>query len=300
MIKKDVKDIDENNLDNHKTCFIVTPIGEAGSETRRHIDGIIDAAIVPILEEGINGMKYTYEVAHRLYDSTTIVKQIYEKLVFCDLVIANLTWLNPNVMYELAIRFCIGKPTIVIANFDTKLPFDIKDQRVLFYVNDAQGILDLKVGLKNILKTIDYNGEPNSPVYDAVKEIQFINTLKTNKPNSTDINALSMILERINDINNKININIQQEKVFTPNFDDTIQNVSEMIWIDRFNELQTKADYIKNNKTIDTNIKLSKISLLNMFDELMNDFGCLSHKSKRIYRAKMSILKDLILNLKND
>jgi len=32
-----------------KKCFIVTPIGGENEPIRRHIDGIIDAAIIPAL-----------------------------------------------------------------------------------------------------------------------------------------------------------------------------------------------------------------------------------------------------------
>ena len=34
-----------------KTCFIITPIGKENSDIRRKMDGIIDAAIDPVLEE---------------------------------------------------------------------------------------------------------------------------------------------------------------------------------------------------------------------------------------------------------
>lgn len=37
--------------DKKKKCFIITPIGDDGTEIRRHIDGMIDAALRPILEE---------------------------------------------------------------------------------------------------------------------------------------------------------------------------------------------------------------------------------------------------------
>ena len=34
-----------------KTCFVITPIGENGSITRRKIDGLIDEVIRPVLEK---------------------------------------------------------------------------------------------------------------------------------------------------------------------------------------------------------------------------------------------------------
>lgn len=34
-----------------KKCFIITPIDNEGSQMRRHIEGIVNSAITPVLEE---------------------------------------------------------------------------------------------------------------------------------------------------------------------------------------------------------------------------------------------------------
>ena len=34
-----------------KKCFIITPIGDEGSDIRRHIDGVNNAAIRPALDK---------------------------------------------------------------------------------------------------------------------------------------------------------------------------------------------------------------------------------------------------------
>ena len=47
--------MDENIKDTKKKrCFVITPIGDEKSEIRRHIDGIIDEAIVPALGEAVS------------------------------------------------------------------------------------------------------------------------------------------------------------------------------------------------------------------------------------------------------
>ena len=51
-----------------KTCFVITPIGENGSITRRKIDGLIDEVIRPVLEK----LNYTVIVSHRINDSGTM------------------------------------------------------------------------------------------------------------------------------------------------------------------------------------------------------------------------------------
>ena len=44
-----------------KRCFIITPIGNDNDSIRRHIDGIIDAAIKPALEPD-----YEVVAAHKI------------------------------------------------------------------------------------------------------------------------------------------------------------------------------------------------------------------------------------------
>lgn len=122
-----------------KKCFIVTPIGKENDPIRRHMDGIIDAGIKPVL-----GNEYEISVAHRIYQPGSINKQVIKEIYEADLVIANLTGNNPNVMYELSFRYSLGKPTIVIAEKGTSLPFDVIDERTFFYVNDFLGVLELQ------------------------------------------------------------------------------------------------------------------------------------------------------------
>lgn len=180
-----------------KTCFVITPIGPEGSEIRRHIDIVIDDAIIPAL-----GEDYEPIIPHRLLESTAITKQIYQSLNESDLVIANLTKLNPNVMYELAIRFCIGKPVIIIAEKDTDLPFDVKDQRAVFYVNDYRGTLELKSNIKKAVTSIVYSDNPSSPIHDALGEVSLFQQLKSDSEESSNISgeAITLILKKLDSL----------------------------------------------------------------------------------------------------
>ena len=59
-----------------------------------------------------------------------IIQPIYES----DIVIADLTGLNPNVMYELGLAHSFNKKTIVITKDDlSQLPFDLKQYRAKDY-----------------------------------------------------------------------------------------------------------------------------------------------------------------------
>ncbi|AGK97960.1 hypothetical protein [Clostridium pasteurianum] len=190
-----------------KKCFIVTPIDEEGSPMRRHIEGIIDSAIFPVLEND-----YKIDVAHRIYTPGSIGKQAISSIYEADLVIANLTGLNPNVMYELAFRHALRKPVITIMEKgDKKLPFDVVTERTIFYINDSKGVLELKEELKKqveALKIIDCNTLDN-PIFSAlestIEEKNILGKIKESEP--IDANAVKYILDRLDKIENKIENN---------------------------------------------------------------------------------------------
>lgn len=181
-------------------CFIITPIGDDSDPIRRHIEGVIDAAITPSLSD-----KYDIVVAHKISEPGSITKQVISEIYNSKLVIANLTNRNPNVMYELALRQAIGKPAIMIAEKGTPLPADIITQRTIFYYNDAKGVLELREELIKAEKEIDYEIK-SGPIYDVLGDISNDTKLIENaeQTHNDDIQPLEYILKRLNRIEDAI------------------------------------------------------------------------------------------------
>lgn len=73
-----------------------------------------------------------------------IIKQINES----RLIIAEISQSNPNVFYEVGYSHALNKPTILIAEKTTKLPFDVSPFRTLFYENTIAGKQKIEDGLK--------------------------------------------------------------------------------------------------------------------------------------------------------
>ncbi|WP_416899250.1 MAG: hypothetical protein ACMVY4_05905 [Minwuia sp.] len=103
-----------------KTCFVICPIGESGDEVRNWSDDVFFGLIQPIADD------FGY-VARRAIDDAKpgeITNHMIRDIFESDLVIADLTLLNPNVFYEIGIRHITKKPYIHLARAGTKIPFD--------------------------------------------------------------------------------------------------------------------------------------------------------------------------------
>lgn len=85
------------------------------------------------------------------YISDDILKHIIKNIVRARLIIAILDGRNPNVFYELGIAHSLNKPTILLANTQTKIPFDLQNQYFILYKNEGELKDDLKNALFNIL-----------------------------------------------------------------------------------------------------------------------------------------------------
>lgn len=202
-----------------KRCFIITPISNDNDSIRRHIDGIIDAAIKPALEPD-----YEVVAAHKITETGTITKQIIKEIYQDELAIANLTGNNPNVMYELAIRYCLGKPVLTIAEKGTNLPFDVMPERTIFYVNDPQGSLDLKDAIRSYVLNVDL-AKRESPIHAILKEIdadaEALSIIKSSKKGTLPQGSTNEVLIHIL---NKLD---QMEKAIARNQTETVDSERE-------------------------------------------------------------------------
>lgn len=192
------------NEDKKKTCFIITPIGKENTPIYRHINGVIDECIYPVLSD-----KYDITVAHRINKPGSIYKQIIQEIYNADLVIANLTETNPNVMYELAFRHSINKPVIMIMEEgEYDLPFDVKGERTIFYNNDFQGAITLKENLKKMVSSIEKAKGKNSysPIYDVIGNTEIENSIikKLDNKNVKDISEFKYILGKLDEIQSEV------------------------------------------------------------------------------------------------
>lgn len=194
----------ETDIQDKKHCFIVTPIGGNGSDIRRATDGVISSVIRPLLQS--HG--YETHVAHEISKSGSINRQIIKHILDDDLVIANLTGLNPNVMYELAVRHATAKPVLTISEEGTKLPFDVADERTIFYTNDMSGVSELTAQLDLAIQSIKTNESHDNPVTRASQRVVV--------PEGEDIGLKEFIVKEIGSFRQEISDQLRKNQQYQP------------------------------------------------------------------------------------
>jgi len=110
-----------------KVCFYIAPIGESESEQRKHSDLFLGSIIEPALEEF--GLKVVR--ADQIGKPGMITKQVIEYILKARLVIADLSFHNPNVFYELSLRHACCLPTVHVIRSCEKIPFDLEQFRTI-------------------------------------------------------------------------------------------------------------------------------------------------------------------------
>lgn len=98
-------------------------------------------------EEDINVVRIDEESGPGL-----IIQDITRAIQESKLVIADISPVNANVFYEVGFAHALNKPTILIAEKGTKLPFDVSPFRALFYENSIGGKKKLEEGLRKHIK----------------------------------------------------------------------------------------------------------------------------------------------------
>ena len=110
-----------------KICFVVAPIGDEGTETRKRSDQVFTHVISPAVRE----KQYAPFRADHLGEPGLITSQVIQHIVDDPLVVADLTDRNPNVYYEVAIRHVLRRPLVQLIQKGEKLPFDIAGMRTI-------------------------------------------------------------------------------------------------------------------------------------------------------------------------
>ncbi|MBS1636165.1 MAG: hypothetical protein JST26_09630 [Bacteroidetes bacterium] len=121
-----------------KTCFIIMPFSKAVVKNDKLNEATLTYLYNDFIKKAVSEYKKddttVFDDVSRFSSKVgSIVSGIVEKLNAADLVIADLTGLNSNVMYELGVRHTLKRGTIIITQDISTLPSDLRDYLCIQY-----------------------------------------------------------------------------------------------------------------------------------------------------------------------
>jgi hypothetical protein len=150
------------------TCFYSSPIGEVGSEQRKHSDGLLKTLVRPAI--AVLDPKMGVNRADRL-PSSPITADIFKHVFRSRLLIADLSFHRPNVLHEVGLRHATGKPCVLISRKEDPIPSNLKDVRVV--VIDTSHVWDFILDIEarraeltaHARWALSTEGQDSSPVH---------------------------------------------------------------------------------------------------------------------------------------
>lgn len=208
-------------------CFVIGPIGNKfasiGSPERDMYEDaldVFDKVIFPAcLENSLEPVR-----ADRIAMAGDITEQVFRHLYDDDVVIADVSGGNPNVMYELGLRHTRDSLTIQIGEFG-QLPFDVSAVRTIKFSRSERGLIDarkeltqaLAVGLSEgadpVTATRVWMGSGRALPVDTMEE-------SSSLPSTTEVESVAPdgLLERMQTV----------EEVF-PKLGNTAETIGQLI-----------------------------------------------------------------------
>jgi hypothetical protein len=148
-----VNETDEHTAGLSLTCFVIGPIGsrfaEIGSDERETFEDSL-RVMAEVIEPACAHHGLTPVRADTLAVPGEITEQIFRRLRDDDVVIADVTGANANVMYELGLRHTRDKLTIQIGEYG-RLPFDVNTIRTIQFSRSRIGLVDARNELTTLL-----------------------------------------------------------------------------------------------------------------------------------------------------
>ncbi len=177
------------------TCFVIAPIGAEGSDTRKRSDDWLKGIIRPAAKAcGFKAVR-----ADEIDKSGNITSQVIRQIIETPMVIADLTELNPNVFYEMAIRHVAEKPIVHIIQEGSTIPFDVQPYRTIHVGSGFEAGLTAIEEIGNHIRDAAATG---ARIENPVTQAQVNLALRsTGKPEDT---AIADMAEQFSDIRNAI------------------------------------------------------------------------------------------------
>lgn len=113
----------KQNSEHNPEVFVLMPFDKA-------FDQIYQLAIKEPIEDKLG---FTCQRADKLQFAGDVMDEVCRRIRAAQLIVADLTGMNPNVFYEVGYAHALGKTVILLTQQRDNIPFDIRAQRLITY-----------------------------------------------------------------------------------------------------------------------------------------------------------------------
>src|SRR4051812_15629824 len=162
-------------------CFVLMPFGRKSDASGTTID--FDAVYEQVIAPAVRAAELEPIRADEEVTGGIVHKPMFERLILCEYAVADLTFANANVFYELGVRHAVRPySTVLVFASGTRLPFDLELDRGLPYPLTATGEpTDLGSARRRLTDRLvtARDAAVDSPVFQLVEDFPQIDRLKT-------------------------------------------------------------------------------------------------------------------------
>jgi hypothetical protein len=196
-------DINQNDKEYKKqlheteVCGLVMPISGFQDYTAAHWNEVRS-----ILERAIISAGYTPRPVWESSDSDIIHARIVRNLYNDKIVVVDVSGLNPNVMFELGMRLTFRRPTVIVADDRTNLPFDTSNiEHIIYPANlNFSKVENFMLSVAERVKVFTQSSMEGTykPYLDTFGAFTVV------EPEETSISFESFVVERLDELSNQI------------------------------------------------------------------------------------------------
>lgn len=235
------------SFEDNASCFVIMPFsGEL-------IQEVYTEYTRPVIEEvGLKCIR-----GDDIFSVSSIMEDIFGAICKANVIIAEFTGRNPNVLYEAGIAHTLGKPLIGITQDMDDVPFDLRSIRHIVYKPTPKGLMHLKETLYNTLKSVMEQQHEMYPqifsddkeAYQRLLEAYVKRNAETNKMYSL---IETRILEKYEQYNKKI-------RELSPHVSKKLTLKETGVCFAKVDTALIDVDYFDNDKNVQVNIDRKRV-----------------------------------------
>ncbi|MGO4133244.1 hypothetical protein ACEQ6A_01635 [Rhizobium brockwellii] len=202
MMVGEVANSDKEHNKKRKVCFVVGPIGAAGSASRRDADWLLKGVIEPTFKAFFSDFDVVR--SDKIDTPGMIDAQMIGHLLDAEVVVADMSEHNANAFYEMGIRHMASKPIIHMFKEGTIIPFDVKPYRAIqFNFSEFDGLEAARNALKS---AVEETLRPDFQVENPVTRARGVQKISEDATPETKLlwNEINALKEHILDLEGEL------------------------------------------------------------------------------------------------